>query len=1019
MAITKTYGTLIYKVKTETIKGQLVEKSLWSIESAQPHVCIKLKALFPQIRKSSVPPFEFPATDEHAHNLLWFMKRYPMEVSEEHMVMLSKGEQQRIETINDLESILLPDYHPQTVRLVEGHAARDYQLKGHEFHMKVKRFLLGDAIGLGKTVTAILSFLKQEHRPVAVVVQTHLTRQWKDEIIKFTGLNVHIVKTRKAYNLPPADVYIFKYTSLSGWVDLFGTGFFKNVVFDEPQELRHQGTNKYDASTELALHAELCCGMSVCGDSIIELYGWKFGDGYIGSIEEATNIAFSENEILFNGQYEYVDVINLNIFTRGWDGERFSWKRVNKFISHANNKQLISFKIQGLTLSTTEDHSIYHLNNNGIITCNSANKLKVNDIVPVDNGNEYTCNELQEIEIDCLELLKDNEKAQVILDYRHIGRRTLDISISDWNNYRIKGEYGDRLPLSIYMKNIDKLPVPKYVYIGVGKNKHIPTDIKILPSNLAFILGFWLGNGWIDNSRVCFAVKESYIDRFLEKIKEIKHFKLKNIEVVKTKGASYEVRISNIMLSYVLLKILGKVKASTKKIPPHWIFTWNKESKLQLIEGLINSDGSVSKKKKYISYTTISKELCTGIVYLLKSIGISSGIYCHKAGKGGIINGRKITGLHPVYRIHWSSFEERGRFGSTRKFESSTGVLKEGIIREVSNYQQNISKVYDLEVNGHPSFVCNNVLVHNSATPIYNYGDEIFNIMNVIYPYCLGTEEAFLREWCEGFGNKVRVTDPQALGTYLRESLLMLRRTRADVGRELPPVNKIIYTIDADEEIMDKDLELAKQLAIQVTTGSFTERGQASRNLDALVRHATGVAKAKSAAAYVKIILESGEKVVLGLWHRAVIDIMMHELQEFNPVMYTGSESSSQKEKSKQDFINGNAQVMLLSLRSGAGLDGLQSVCKYVVFAELDYSPAAMNQFIGRIDRDTNEVKEIEEVTAIYLVSDSGSDPIMIDILGLKASQQHGIINPLTSAPQQYSDESRIKLLAQQYLDKK
>jgi hypothetical protein len=75
-----------------------------------------------------------------------------------------------------------------------------------------------------------------------------------------------------------------------------------------------------------------------------------------------------------------------------------------------------------------------------------------------------------------------------------------------------------------------------------------------------------------------------------------------------------------------------------------------------------------------------------------------------------------------------------------------------------------------------------------------------------------------------------------------------------------------------------------------------------------------------------------------------------------------------------------------------------------------------MNQVIGRVDRDGQS----QQVTAIFLVSDCGSDPLIIDLLAIKASQSHGIINPLeTSAGIQYSDDSRIKLLAQKYLEKK
>lgn len=533
-------------------------KNAWIIESIEPHVSIKLKNIFTHIPRSSIAPYHFDDTAQNCMELLWFMDRYPLQISEKDSARMAKGRRERIQTINKFEQLLLPDYVPEQAQLNEGETARDYQLKAKEIFLNcANRLLLGDDLGLGKTLTAILSFLPIQNRPVAVVCQAHLPRHWEQQIKRFTNLSVHIVKTRSAYSLPNADVYIYKYTSLSGWVELFQSGFFKLVTFDEVQELRHTGTDKYNSAKVLSEHAGYVLGMS--------------------------------------------------------------------------------------------------------------------------------------------------------------------------------------------------------------------------------------------------------------------------------------------------------------------------------------------------------------------------------------------------------------------------------------------------------------------ATPVYNYGNEIYNVLNLINPLCLGHPYDFSREW----GDKV-VSNPEALGTYLRESLLFLRRTRAEVGRELPPVNKIVYTVDHDEDAMEKDMALAKTLALKIFTGSFHERGEAARELDALVRHATGVSKAKSVAAYVKILLESGEPLVIAAWHRDVYTILLEELKDYNPVMYTGSESISQKEKAKEDFISGKSKVFIISLRSGIGLDGLQHVCKYVVFAELDWSPAVMNQVIGRVDRDGQE----DQVTAMYLVSESGSDPVLVDILALKASQQHGINDPMLAVPQQYSDESRIKLLAAKFIDK-
>jgi len=303
-----------------------------------------------------------------------------------------------------------------------------------------------------------------------------------------------------------------------------------------------------------------------------------------------------------------------------------------------------------------------------------------------------------------------------------------------------------------------------------------------------------------------------------------------------------------------------------------------------------------------------------------------------------------------------------------------------------------------------------------SATPVYNYGGEIYAVLNLISPGCLGNWNEFTREWCNNYlyDNKVRVKDPKVLGSYLRENFLMIRRTREEVGKELPQVNQIVHEVEYNESYVKKAEKELKEIAARVLTGSFTERGQAARMLDAQARMMTGVAKAQGVADYVKILLENGEKILLAGWHRDCYDIWLEELKDYNPVMYTGSESPTQKEKSKAAFLSGESKVMIMSLRSGVGLDGLQLSCNIVVFGELDYSPGVHEQVKGRLQRDG----QASQVTAIYLTTDNGTDPLMIDILGLKASQASGILNPTQEILETVSDDEKIKRLAKMILDK-
>lgn len=178
--------------------------------------------------------------------------------------------------------------------------------------------------------------------------------------------------------------------------------------------------------------------------------------------------------------------------------------------------------------------------------------------------------------------------------------------------------------------------------------------------------------------------------------------------------------------------------------------------------------------------------------------------------------------------------------------------------------------VYDLEMDGHPSFVANGLLVHNSATPIYNYGGEFFSVMDALKPGSLGRRDEFLREWCVSYySDKPRIKDPKAFGMFLRDSALMIRRTRRDVSRELPALSQVVHEIDSDPKALDAVKDSATELAkIILAQNKGFEIMKASSEFSNTLRQATGIAKAPYVAEFVRMFLEQGEPVVLFGWHR-------------------------------------------------------------------------------------------------------------------------------------------------------
>lgn len=307
-----------------------------------------------------------------------------------------------------------------------------------------------------------------------------------------------------------------------------------------------------------------------------------------------------------------------------------------------------------------------------------------------------------------------------------------------------------------------------------------------------------------------------------------------------------------------------------------------------------------------------------------------------------------------------------------------------------------------------------------SATPIYNMGGEIYSVLSALFPGQLGTRDEFGTEWCQygGVSDKSQIKNPKAFGAYMRDSGLMLRRTKADIGRELPEAQIVPQYIDSDEAALDKVSESCAELAKLILSEAKASPGvkmHASEELSNTLRQATGIAKAPHVADFVRLLLEAGEPVVLYGWHRAVYSIWMDRLKEFKPLLYTGSESIPQKEEAKRKFISGESNLMIISLRSGAGLDGLQKRCRIVCFGELDWSPGVHEQNVGRVLRDGQE----KSVIAYYLLADRGSDPIVAQVLGVKRQQIEGIRrNPGEEelVEKLQNDGGHIRRLAEEYL---
>jgi len=302
-----------------------------------------------------------------------------------------------------------------------------------------------------------------------------------------------------------------------------------------------------------------------------------------------------------------------------------------------------------------------------------------------------------------------------------------------------------------------------------------------------------------------------------------------------------------------------------------------------------------------------------------------------------------------------------------------------------------------------------------SGTPIYNTGGEIWNVINILDYHFLGDWESFSREWCYGYGNAV-VVKPQLLGDYLRREGLMLRRTKQEVLKELPPKRRAVQELDWNDKLYAQLMAPVLPDVIRwKTDGTLTASARAmlEESISQHVRQATGIAKAPYVCQFVRALLDSGEKVLLFAHHHAVMDTYKQELKHYRPGFITGRETISAKADAVERFMSGKTDVLCISLRAASGLNLQRATC--VVFGELDWSPAVHSQAEDRAHRMGQE----DSLLCYYLVAPQGSDAAMQEALGLKVSQFVGLmgdtpVSAAESAEAAHQARKHVEMIAAQ-----
>ncbi|MFQ5475647.1 MAG: DEAD/DEAH box helicase [Nitrosopumilus sp.] len=301
-----------------------------------------------------------------------------------------------------------------------------------------------------------------------------------------------------------------------------------------------------------------------------------------------------------------------------------------------------------------------------------------------------------------------------------------------------------------------------------------------------------------------------------------------------------------------------------------------------------------------------------------------------------------------------------------------------------------------------------------SGTPIYNRGSEIWPIIDIIKPGLLGS----FKEFCEYFcyvnekGKAIVLENKRASLRNELQKHVMLRRKKSDVLKELKDKVRYKEVIASDTDYYLEELDKIWKKLEEEQKDAETEFSKSASYQRAIQseRQVAGVAKLPHVINFVKNIMEIEESVVVFCHHKVIHKLLNESLQEFSPVTIIGGQTDSFRQDQIDKFQKGESKLMIAGLRAGnVGINLTRA--KYVIFAELDWSPAIHRQAEDRLHR----IGQKNTVFAYYLIGNGTLDDHVADILVDKSYEIDAIMD---ESVDNYENKNKAELILAQIQDK-
>jgi SWI/SNF-related matrix-associated actin-dependent regulator of chromatin subfamily A-like protein 1 len=284
-----------------------------------------------------------------------------------------------------------------------------------------------------------------------------------------------------------------------------------------------------------------------------------------------------------------------------------------------------------------------------------------------------------------------------------------------------------------------------------------------------------------------------------------------------------------------------------------------------------------------------------------------------------------------------------------------------------------------------------------SGTPLTNRPFELWPVLNILRPDKYDSAFSFGQEYCDAKFEFGRWTFKGArkLGKLHQElkDTCMIRRTKEEVLKDLPPMSRIMVPIEIDAAGR-KEYEAAEKDLIawlKKTSILAAERAERAKGLAQYyyLKHLAVRLKIKHVVSWISDFLENSEgKLLVGTWHTDIVSIL-HEKFEKISVVIDGRKSPKQKKDAEARFKTDPDCRILFGQIKAAGVGLNLPEASTVMFAEIPWHPAALKQFAARAHRLNSKYP----VSVYFLIAEKTIEHDLLKIIQRKSRDSDRILD--------------------------